>query len=244
MRVTMLVATATAVLFLLGCGKVPTSPTGDLRSQFERENNGGCPPTFRPVGWGVGVDPDRNEDGIVCRWDGAKREQTPPPHDNNIPSATTTAVLADIVLLDDDGDGVPDHLDNCPSAANPAQSDLDGDGAGDACDLDDDNDGFTDATDVCPWSQGPVNGCPVEVALSSLLDQVNAPFISNAAPGLSGPLSAAVKAVAEGRSSAARGQLTGFIKQLEALIRNGGIGSMTGNELIAQAQAIIAQLPA
>ena len=243
MRVTMPVMTATAVILLLGCDTVPTSPTGDLRPQFEREDNGGCPPMFRPVGWGVGVDPDRNEDGVVCRWNGAKREQSPPPIDNNIPSQAA-APLADIVLLDGDGDSVPDHLDNCPSVANPAQSDLDGDGAGDACDLDDDNDGFTDATDVCPWSQGPVNGCPLDVALASLLDQVNAPLLADAAPGLSGPLSAAVKAIAEGRSSAASGQLTGFIKQLEALIRNGRIGSVTGNELITQVQAIIAQLPA
>lgn len=242
MRVTMPVMTATAVLFLLSCQAAPTSPS-DSKPQFDRVDNGGCPPMFRPVVSGVGVDPDRNEDGVVCRWDGAKREHTPPPIDNNIPSAAT-APLADIVLLDVDWDGVPDHLDNCPAAANPGQSDLDGDGAGDACDLDDDNDGFTDGTDVCPLSQGPVNGCPMDVALASLLDQVNAPFLADAAPGLSGPLSAAVKAIADGRSSAALGPLNGFIKQLESLIRNGRIGSMTGNELIAQARAIIAQLPA
>lgn len=37
---------------------------------------------------------------------------------------------------DTDQDGVPDHLDNCPDAANPDQVDTDGDRAGDACDLD------------------------------------------------------------------------------------------------------------
>jgi hypothetical protein len=35
---------------------------------------------------------------------------------------------------DTDGDGVCDALDNCPAVANPGQSDLDGDLAGDACD--------------------------------------------------------------------------------------------------------------
>ena len=35
---------------------------------------------------------------------------------------------------DQDGDGVPDGTDNCPSVFNPTQADLDGDGQGDACD--------------------------------------------------------------------------------------------------------------
>lgn len=37
-------------------------------------------------------------------------------------------------LADTDGDGVKDRNDSCPSVANPAQGDFDGDGAGDACD--------------------------------------------------------------------------------------------------------------
>ena len=35
---------------------------------------------------------------------------------------------------DADGDGFCDAIDNCPAVANPSQSDLDGDLAGDACD--------------------------------------------------------------------------------------------------------------
>ena len=35
---------------------------------------------------------------------------------------------------EDDGDGVPDDVDNCTDANNPSQSDNDGDGIGDPCD--------------------------------------------------------------------------------------------------------------
>ena len=60
---------------------------------------------------------------------------------------------------DQDLDGVPDASDNCPLAANPYQTNTDGDAQGDACDTDDDNDGFadsvetylaTDSLDACP----------------------------------------------------------------------------------------------
>ena len=35
---------------------------------------------------------------------------------------------------DDDRDAIPDEIDNCPGVANASQSDIDGDGLGDACD--------------------------------------------------------------------------------------------------------------
>ena len=41
-------------------------------------------------------------------------------------------------------------LDNCKDVENPDQNDLDGDGAGDACDDDDDGDGLLDDVDNCP----------------------------------------------------------------------------------------------
>ncbi len=43
--------------------------------------------------------------------------------------------LCDMGDLDDDGDGVNDGQDNCPSVANDEQTDSDGNGIGDACDV-------------------------------------------------------------------------------------------------------------
>lgn len=61
-------------------------------------------------------------------------------------------------VQDPDHDGVQDPPfadDNCAGengAFNPDQSDIDGDGLGDACDVDDDADGLDDAVDNCPQS--------------------------------------------------------------------------------------------
>lgn len=65
---------------------------------------------------------------------------------------------------DEDGDGVPDGEDNCPSVANANQLDHDGDMIGDACDKcphladaadpDDDGDGVGNACDPRPSTPG------------------------------------------------------------------------------------------
>jgi len=49
--------------------------------------------------------------------------------------------------VDDDYDGVPDIIDNCPGVDNGSQTDLDGDGTGDPCDLDRDGDGVPNTGD-------------------------------------------------------------------------------------------------
>jgi hypothetical protein len=61
---------------------------------------------------------------------------------------------------DRDADGIPDLADACPDVFDPAQSDGDGDGIGDACSddpppADADADGVPDALDDCPATPNP-----------------------------------------------------------------------------------------
>lgn len=58
---------------------------------------------------------------------------------------------------DVDGDGVPNHLDNCPEVANADQADRDGDHVGDACNGANDRDGdeWADRLDNCPAVANP-----------------------------------------------------------------------------------------
>ena len=56
------------------------------------------------------------------------------------PRDTDNDALDNDVDPDDDGDGVPDTVDNCLLLRNPNQTDFDGDGTGDGCDLDADGD--------------------------------------------------------------------------------------------------------
>ena len=56
---------------------------------------------------------------------------------------------------DQDSDGIPDYLDNCPEDANTNQSDIDEDLFGDACDSDIDGDLIDNADDNCPLNANP-----------------------------------------------------------------------------------------
>jgi hypothetical protein len=76
---------------------------------------------------------------------------------------------------DNDGDGVPDHLDSCDWDANATQADGDGDGAGDACDLATCGDGVRTYDEVCEAGDdalcpGACTGCRCAVCANTVVD--------------------------------------------------------------------------
>jgi len=100
---------------------------GQLRSlaaQPEQELTYTCV----PVGSGMRVGVDRDDDGLLNR-------------DDFCPAIADTGV-------DSDGDSRGDACDNCTQVANPAQRDTNGDGFGNYCDADFDNNLVVNAADL------------------------------------------------------------------------------------------------
>jgi hypothetical protein len=84
--------------------------------------------------------------------------------DDDCPEGTlceSQPVVVATSVADTDDDGVPDDFDNCPTAPNPLQEDVDGDGTGDACDL---------ASHGCELT--PLAGCKVPTEDEKALLQV------------------------------------------------------------------------
>ncbi|XP_066275066.1 cartilage oligomeric matrix protein-like [Branchiostoma lanceolatum] len=62
-------------------------------------------------------------------------------NDGVINTLDNCPLAANVAQTDGDGDGVGDDCDNCPTDINPDKQDTDGDGRGDACDQDSDGEG-------------------------------------------------------------------------------------------------------
>jgi outer membrane protein OmpA-like peptidoglycan-associated protein len=75
--------------------------------------------------------------------------------------------LVPAVLLDGDGDGVPDGVDRCPAVAGRAEN-------GGCPDEDRDGDGLADRLDECPDLAGPADhrGCPPKAAVKLEGDRI------------------------------------------------------------------------
>jgi hypothetical protein len=71
--------------------------------------------------------------------------------DSNLVDPEEEVSVGPVCGDDSDGDGVNDDEDNCPSAANSDQADLDEDGLGNVCDDDQDGDGVSNDADNCPF---------------------------------------------------------------------------------------------
>ncbi|MFY1829387.1 lamin tail domain-containing protein [Myxococcus fulvus] len=112
--------------------------TDDLDGDGVRDAADNCPDVFnpiRPMDNGKQLDSDNDGVGDAC-------DPCPLSADNSVCTTYTVG--------DDDHDGLPTWLDNCPFVANPDQTDTDGDGKGDAC-------------DPCPIANPGSTACPVSI---------------------------------------------------------------------------------
>jgi hypothetical protein len=189
---------------------------------------------------------DQDGDGAVNNADNCPVTPNPTQADADHDS------IGDACDPDDDNDGVSDTTDNCSIAANANQADADGDGIGNACDPnpndgpagDADGDGFLNNADNCPAQAGPNQGCPAAGAtiegLIQTVQSLNLPSVN--LRSLLAKLEAAQAALARGQKKTAANNLGAFINEVQALKKSGRFAPSGADALVAQAQAVAAEL--
>ena len=133
--------------------------------------------SYTQIPAGIGVDIGIGNNSFV-NIQAEYRTSMEPLRDNLQVGVGLNFRLGKTIVNDNDKDGVPNELDDCPqlsgSAALKGCPDTDGDGIGDNVDEcpdaagtaanngcpDSDGDGVPDKDDLCPTTSGSLNGCP------------------------------------------------------------------------------------
>ena len=121
-------------------------------------NNTYRTPSLKMIIQEIIANPDWSSgNAMVIFLDGSTNDNKAYSHDNTPSKAPLLHIEYTPPGSDQDGDGIDDISDNCPTISNPGQEDSDGDGLGDVCDTPDtDGDSWDDMVDNCPSIPNPL----------------------------------------------------------------------------------------